>query len=1243
MFSKSSQPPHESESGFKKRDLTLIPSTKETPLNTISPRNNYELLQIYKESPSLNKLNLPPIPPEYLSIIAEIELESSKFITMNSKLFADFQYILETLKDQQSWNNYDLFINLNYLLIFYLESRQITSFADRLKAQVEVIEIFSKNPDKTMIKPTKTSQQKTVNYSENTEIIKKSLLFLSTHTALSSHFKEKILAKLVYDVRIFKEYIDKNKFIELLMERNLSFFDKILLHCKNNDFLKFYEYQESTQLVIQSFYIFIEKNMLIDSLKAGEINNEITINSKILEFCFKNQLRAIITYITDNKEHILLLPSILLFSFTYSTYDHLKKHFKNQELIKNLAEFNIITEIFKLKNNPHTFSDFLEFIFAMKNTEFKPEVQKLIYLEFKAFLNNSKEITRIIYHMNPLLIFVALSQFFYRISRNCENFHFAFVNFAEILMRKCKDFIEDYSDFEHLQTLVSNIYSPLYKSVLDIIFEDTEFFFSFFEEKRLSTIIRHNLDNSILYDFNLMNKSSIYKAITEDLDLVYVSSEKAQEISNFKFKFDQVQKKDDLQNMLQKKDKASLNVFRSIPNIMKMNEILSDFPQNEENHFYQRKVFFSAISLRFLIDFLFFTALFVYILFFTRNYTETNHFFTNVDESYQLLLSSNNEINTQVLMNKTLDDVRIQGILMNQSIELAIANYREKTGDELLCIDQIYSKSFSQEIVDVFLQNCLDLQKNVRAFKTLNENLEILFIILMAISGDIFLRKYYQVAILDLKTLNIMDFFEICNLLVCFAILLIYSQYIGNFIFDNSKTRLLTEIQEFQQALGIISLFFAFFVFLQWMRITQYIKFYYKFGFIIKTIELMVKATTIFMVIYLINIAAFCSVLYVVAGNFEDFNTFPKGMRNLFGYSLGQFSLPEGNDMHEWLISIILIIFLVITNIVLLNLLIAILSNVYNQLESRIDLENSYNFYMLHKEHYFDEKYGHLSFFPRSFNFLLLPIHLLAIFLAKPRFTMFIVDIYFSLYFFVILVFFLIANILMMPIAWAKFLVLIIIDQYYEKCEKKLIPVSIRTVHFLLWFFLGFFYLFFIVLCVDVPLFIKSAYNEITMPQKPMLMFQKVMEKYITKYLMNLDQGEKNEENIDELDEIAEEKYDEKMGKNEEKYREEEKAQELAEEKTRDNEKLKVIFEQKDDSMNNREEKVKHRAFQEDIKKKLNRKKTLIISNQKKGEKYGGEILHENSKKLEWICGGVQFEEAVKIFNFSEDETQTYK
>ena len=123
------------------------------------------------------------------------------------------------------------------------------------------------------------------------------------------------------------------------------------------------------------------------------------------------------------------------------------------------------------------------------------------------------------------------------------------------------------------------------------------------------------------------------------------------------------------------------------------------------------------------------------------------------------------------------------------------------------------------------------------------------------------------------------------------------------------------------------------------------------------------------------------------------------------------------------------------------------------------------------------------------------------------------------------------------------------------------------------------------------------------------------------------------------------------MGKNEEKYREEEKieekeqerAQEKAEEKTRDNEKLKVIFEQKDDSMNNREEKVKHRAFQEDIKKKLNRKKTLIISNQKKGEKYGGEILHENSKKLEWICGGVQFEEAVKIFNFSEDETQTYK
>ena len=143
--------------------------------------------------------------------------------------------------------------------------------------------------------------------------------------------------------------------------------------------------------------------------------------------------------------------------------------------MKNLAEFNIITEIFKLKNDPNTFFDFLLFIYSLKSIEFKTMTSKFMYLEFRNMFSNEKEITSIIYHMNPLFIFIAFAQIFYQMSKNCDNFHYVFLDFAKKLLDRCKEFIDNYSDFDHLKPLVSNPYAPLNKSALDMIFEDTDF------------------------------------------------------------------------------------------------------------------------------------------------------------------------------------------------------------------------------------------------------------------------------------------------------------------------------------------------------------------------------------------------------------------------------------------------------------------------------------------------------------------------------------------------------------------------------------------------------------------------------------------------------------------------------------------------------------------------------------------------------------------------------------------------
>lgn len=1174
---------------LQKPSLLMPLPQKERPSAAISEiqltENNFQ-----EYANQVSKLPLSAIPLIYPSLLNEIKALNLKPLNVSSRVYKDFTNIMNLLTNYPELNTQD-FINLNYLLVFYLEFKQIKDLADKFKDIINELEELWGSPGlkltrhNNIITPKKGRQRvtrmdflfKVNNFSESPPIIKRVIMFLCGNPDYSSEFKSKILRKLTYDLTIFNPINEKDRFVEILMAKDLQFLDEVLWNCKNDAFLRFYEYSAASDLVIQKFYTFLDKKKLISQVNLSEDRAELELNSLILEFCFKNRLRTIIDFITDKKQHVLLLPSLLVQSFSSGIYEHLKRHLKNKRVLSTLANFNVIIEIFKLTSNYHTFLDFLCFLYAMKDVDFSPDVQKFLYEQFKKFLSDTRQISQVIYHMNPLMIFVALSQFFYRLSKKCDNFHYAFVNFASMMMKKCKDFIENYSDFDHLQTLVSNAYSPLDKSVLDMIFEDTDFFFSFFEEKRLSTIVRHNLDNSILYDFNLFEKSSIFKTLTENVDIAYCPEKTknitASDVLNFELK---EQNLGDFKHMVEEKPKNTLNIFACIPNVLDMNEIYKETVL--KNHFYQRKVFFSAISLRILLDFIFFFGLFIYILVFTQNYTNTNYFFQNVNADYLNLNSGNS------LTDPDLNTLLQQGLASSYSEtvyqELISQRYPRNIG----CVKELYSKSHSVEIVDAMMTYCIEFSESVENYITLNARLQILFIIIIVMSGDLFIRKGYQFLVLKLRVITALDVFELLNFVVCFVILLLYRSLESIDIIVKDKNFKDT-VNKFQLLLNVMSIFFALFLFLYWMKITQYVKFWKKFGFIIKTIELMVQATSIFMFVYFIQIAAFCSVLYVIYSNNSNFSTFMAGLRNLFGFSLGQFTFVDDTSvLFDVLISLIIIVFLVISNIVMLNLLIAILSNVFNKLVSRIDLEISYNYYLLHKEYFFDEKYGNLTFFPRTFNFFLLPVHLLALGLAKPRLTLFFVDFYFTIFFIYTLLFYLICNILLVPLTWLKFLWLMIMNRYYDLCEHKKVPLSVRLFHMFAWFFGGIFYLIGVIFIVDVPIFVKSAYNEIVMPQKPMIQFQRLMQKFICNYM---------EKELDKQEEYLPEE---------------------------------------------RVEKVKHKAFKANLQSKLQKSgSNQIEARNKKPTKMMLDQQRKNQKRLERICGGIEFDEAVKIFNFQEE------
>ena len=72
----------------------------------------------------------------------------------------------------------------------------------------------------------------------------------------------------------------------------MNFFDQVFWHCKNTTLLKFYEYEEAIDSVIGNFYYFIEKKKYVEVQRNGEPNEDLMINAKVLEYCFKNNLNG---------------------------------------------------------------------------------------------------------------------------------------------------------------------------------------------------------------------------------------------------------------------------------------------------------------------------------------------------------------------------------------------------------------------------------------------------------------------------------------------------------------------------------------------------------------------------------------------------------------------------------------------------------------------------------------------------------------------------------------------------------------------------------------------------------------------------------------------------------------------------------------------------------------------------------------------------------------------------------------
>lgn len=155
-----------------------------------------------------------------------------------------------------------------------------------------------------------------------------------------------------------------------------------------------------------------------------------------------------------------------------------------------------------------------------------------------------------------------------------------------------------------------------------------------------------------------------------------------------------------------------------------------------------------------------------------------------------------------------------------------------------------------------------------------------------------------------------------------------------------------------------------------WIRFMSLIIASKRFGPFLRMLFLMIESTLNFFVLFtcmgICCSAIFTSLFNASSNQFTNFST---SIRSLFASSVGNFDLTDFSD-NIGLGAVLLGIFCVLANALMLNLIIALLANIYDDLKDKVDSEHRAVVVSYYNRWSWDENYGVLIFMPTPLCFL---------------------------------------------------------------------------------------------------------------------------------------------------------------------------------------------------------------------------------------------------------------------------------
>lgn len=249
-----------------------------------------------------------------------------------------------------------------------------------------------------------------------------------------------------------------------------------------------------------------------------------------------------------------------------------------------------------------------------------------------------------------------------------------------------------------------------------------------------------------------------------------------------------------------------------------------------------------------------------------------------------------------------------------------------------------------------------------------------------------------------------------------------------------------------------------------WLRITGILLTFKNIGPLIRMISLLSLQTAKYLVVYALYIICFSAIFTEIFYNdSEQFTSFSKTITTLFGGFINNLNTFDF-DKYSYFGAIMLLFYVTLSGIMLVNLLIALLSNVYRALSIEVDASHRSVLISFNRRYKWNKEYGFLILLTTPFNiinFFVLPIF----FLLRRKYSLRhlnlkISKIYFLIFYFPFMILLsVIYNLCLIPLAYLKGIIYSFVNEKNHKsdfCQKVL--------NFFKWIFFGVLFLFYILL-----------------------------------------------------------------------------------------------------------------------------------------------------------------------------------